>query len=178
MTYNTLTGTDNTACGAYALRDMLDGTYNTAIGTYAGSDEKYGDYNVFLGSGTAQHADDETYRNVYIGYQAGYDNNFDDCVMIGYRSGYRSKIILREIKILMLDFSYCLQQKKRGKQHPYRLSSSGRYKQNGSSDSSSSTYYSNTTCLGYDSRISGSNQVQTRQQQHNNLRLWFNPKSF
>ena len=62
MTYNTLTGTDNTACGAYALRDMLDGTYNTAIGTFAGSDEKYGDYNVFLGSGTAQHADDETYQ--------------------------------------------------------------------------------------------------------------------
>ena len=158
MTYNTLTGTDNTACGAYALRDMLDGTYNTAIGTYAGSDEKYGDYNVFLGSGTAQHADDETYRNVYIGYQAGYDNNFDDCVMIGYRSGY-SQDYTEGNKNTYVG-SHTAYSKRRGENNTLIGYQAGRYKQNGSSDSSSSTYYSNTTCLGYDSRISGSNQVQ------------------
>ena len=158
MTYSTLTGTDNTACGAYALRDMLDGTYNTAIGTYAGSDEKYGDYNVFLGSGTAQHADDETYRNVYIGYQAGYDNNFDDCVMIGYRSGY-SQDYTEGNKNTYVG-SHTAYSKRRGENNTLIGYQAGRYKQNGSSDSSSSTYYSNTTCLGYDSRISGSNQVQ------------------
>ena len=158
ITFTTSTGDDNSALGALALHGVLDGHDNSAVGVWAGSDEQHGDYNVFVGAMCASHADDENYRNTVVGGYAGYDLNANDTVLIGAYSAYNQDQPDSDKNTYV--GAYTAYDKRKGSNNTLIGYEAGRYLQNGNADNSTSSYYTNTTCLGYDSRISGSNQLQ------------------
>ncbi|MBN1782162.1 tail fiber domain-containing protein [bacterium] len=72
--YQNTTGALNTGCGCNALLSCTMGNYNTAVGTSADSYNQYGSYNTIVGAlaGTAGSYHSKS-GNVFIGYQAGYN---------------------------------------------------------------------------------------------------------
>jgi len=98
------TGTANVAIGSNALDDALTGGNNTAIGNSTGGRLTSGNNNVLIGAGagsigtesvglvaigTTSNTTDADYT-VAIGYQAGYQNAGNNCVLIGTHVAYVS----------------------------------------------------------------------------------------
>ena len=74
------TGSYNTMVGAIAGRQQTIGTENTYLGNRAAQNVTSGSYNTILGSYAGNNANGE--RNVFIGFESGYDDPGDDQLII------------------------------------------------------------------------------------------------
>lgn len=80
---------DNTAVGAETLRNATTGVRNATLGAYTGSNQTGGDENVYVGTyagnGSGAHSKN---RNVMVGFAAGETNEADGNIFLGYEAGY------------------------------------------------------------------------------------------
>jgi trimeric autotransporter adhesin len=99
-----ITGGSNTAVGDFALRNVRSASQNVAVGESALGADSTGNLNVAVGAGAmdqrlrgnenvgvgfwAGRLDTASVNSVYVGSQAGYNNNRSSTVAIGYRALY------------------------------------------------------------------------------------------
>ena len=90
-----LTANNNVAIGKDSMKVIESGSYNVAIGGEALGENKYGSWNVAIGAEALKDAGTETgdyneqsFGNVAIGYQAGYQCQYGDAnFFLGNRAG-------------------------------------------------------------------------------------------
>ncbi|MFC1569084.1 tail fiber domain-containing protein [bacterium] len=81
--YNNTSGWDNTAYGVGALHHNTTGNYNTAIGYQANVYNQAGSFNTIIGHGAGcGTSDHDKSGNVFLGYQAGYNETGDNKLYI------------------------------------------------------------------------------------------------
>ena len=124
-------GTDNVAVGHYALQQLSGGYYNTALGSTALQQCTSGGNNTALGYSAALNLTTQNYVTA-IGYQALL-NPGNGCTSLGYNAGAYAN------------------GGSTATQNTYIGYQAGGF---------ASTTYTNTTCLGNGSAVSGSSQVQ------------------
>ncbi len=143
---NTSSGHRITAIGYRVLYDNNSGEQNTAIGFDAGLNNRTGSYNVFVGN-DAGLMNDEGSNNVFIGMHAAYYNDASSNVAVGYSAGMYNEIGIENVFVGMhagdgtstIDYSQ-------------RNTFVGAWTdQNGE--------YHNSTALGYNTKVTASNQV-------------------
>lgn len=102
------TGSSNVAVGDYALFNARSAAQNVAIGESALGSDSTGNLNVAIGAGAmdqrlrgnenvgigfwAGRADTASVNSVYVGSQAGYNNNRSSTVAIGYQALYNNSV--------------------------------------------------------------------------------------
>ena len=123
-------GTDNIGVGNYALQQLAGGYYNTALGSTALQNLTYGTGNTGIGYSAALNVTTQNYVTA-IGYQALL-NAGQGCTALGYNAG------------------------------AYAIGGSSATNNTyiGYMSGSSSSAYDNTTCIGANSAVSASDQIQ------------------
>jgi len=158
-------GTNNTGIGRRSLYSIEDGDFNVAIGAEAGYNYP-GNTSVFIGYRTGYDVSTGS-NHTMAGHNAGYYNNGSNNTLIGYTAGkgsagasdYSNSVAVGHEAGLVwqtgASSSVAI-----GRRALYANTIAGFNTAVGEQAGSTNVSFSNISCLGYNSQVTGSNQIQ------------------